>query len=115
MLEDKIKQRIENLRLILLGKSPSRGPGKLRLRPLSIQDIENARETGGKYGNCLLIEKEVDEYVRAESLKLAGHRLLGGADASPSFVFLDLETTGFSLSSATSKPASAGHLKTGHL
>jgi uncharacterized protein YprB with RNaseH-like and TPR domain len=94
VLEEEIKQRIENLRLILLERS--RVDGHVPTKPVSIETIENAREIAGKHGRCLLIEREVDEYLCAESLKLAAGRLLGDTSRTPSFVFLDLETTGFS-------------------
>jgi uncharacterized protein YprB with RNaseH-like and TPR domain len=96
VLEESIKQRIESLRLNLLEKSRTIMPRGSDRRPIVLAEIENLRETRGENGRCVVIEGEVDEYLSAESLKTAACRLLGDAETTPPFLFLDLETTGFS-------------------
>lgn len=96
MLEERIRQRIEHLRLNLLEKSRAIMPSGSHLRPIALAEIVNLRETSGKGGKCVVIEREVDEFLNAESLRTAACTLLGGGQTAPPFVFLDLETTGFS-------------------
>lgn len=96
MLEERIKQRIESLRLVLLNQMPrltAREPGART--PLPIEAVENAREATGTRGKCLLIEKDVGNYISVKALQDAAGVLLK-TPRDPSLVFLDLETTGLS-------------------
>ena len=116
MLEEGIKQRIERLRLNLLEKSRDFMPRIERPRPISLEETDDLREVGGTAGKCALIEKNIDDHVRADALRSASRKLLpsdrsgpdrsgngrsypyhrGPHPAGPSLLFLDLETTGFS-------------------
>ena len=97
MLEESIRERIENLRLILNERAYRPVAGEPRREPLSVEDLEGASEITSRLGGCLLIEKEVDRYVSGEALRSAAGRLLeSDGSGLPSFIFLDIETTGFS-------------------
>lgn len=96
VLEDGIRQRIENLKLVLLEKTLVPAPDGSRAEPVAIEDLEGVREVAAPGGRCLAIEKPADSYVRIDDLRTAARKLLGAGRAQPSFVFLDLETTGFS-------------------
>jgi uncharacterized protein YprB with RNaseH-like and TPR domain len=95
-LDQRIKQRIEDLRLALLERSPGPRFSWRRPQPVPLEAIEDAREVTGEGGECLVIEKEVDHYVDGQALTKAARTLLGKADTAPAFIFLDLETTGLS-------------------
>jgi len=92
VLEEGIKQRIERLRLNLLEKSRSFMPRIDRPRPIPLEEIDDLREVGAPGGKCAVIDKSIEDYVRADVLRSAAQKTLG----SDSLVFLDLETTGFS-------------------
>ncbi|MFC1799956.1 ribonuclease H-like domain-containing protein [Candidatus Eisenbacteria bacterium] len=108
MLEGGIKQRIERLRLNLLEKSRDFMPRIDRPRPIPLEEIDDLREVGGTGGKCAVIEKSIEDYIQADALRPAAQKLLGSdrnqADqpgnsrpaGTPSLIFLDLETTGFS-------------------
>jgi uncharacterized protein YprB with RNaseH-like and TPR domain len=96
VFEEEIRQRIETLRLVLQERSPSQPFGRPAVKPLRITDIEGAVEKQTEFGKCLAIEKSVDELVKAEALAGAAGVLLDEGRSKPSFVFMDLETTGFS-------------------
>ncbi len=81
---------------MLLEKYSAVGSGKMRSEPTCLEDVEGAEEVHGQRGKCLLLEKDVGGYVERESLRSAVRLLLGNSATTPSFVFLDLETTGFS-------------------
>ena len=72
MLEESIKQRIENLRLVLRERTSAAIAVSTTQEPLAIEDLEDVTEEGG----CLLIEKQVDRYVSSEALKSAAETLL---------------------------------------
>jgi uncharacterized protein YprB with RNaseH-like and TPR domain len=63
--------------------------------PLPVGDIEGAREVKTGLGSCLFIEKDVGGNVDPGALGDAASRL-AGAGKGAGFIFLDLETTGFS-------------------
>jgi len=113
VLEEGIRQRIERLRLNLLEKSRDFMPRIDRPRPIPLEEIDNLREVGGTGGKCAVIEKSIDDYIKADALRPAVQKLLSasrpGLDrpaqskpgnsrpaVAPSLIFLDLETTGFS-------------------
>ncbi len=126
MLEEGIKLRIERLRLNLLEKSRGFMPRIDGPRPIPLEEIDNLREVGGTGGKCAVIEKNIDDHIKADVLRSASRKLLlsgqtdpdqpcpdrsgpdhrgpepAGLDRSgpppvaPSLLFLDLETTGFS-------------------
>jgi uncharacterized protein YprB with RNaseH-like and TPR domain len=95
-VEDGIRQRIESLKLVLLEKADTPGRVRSRVEPVAIEDVEGVREVAGPGGHCLIIERPACEYVRYDDLRAAACKLLGAGRRVPSFVFLDLETTGFS-------------------
>jgi uncharacterized protein YprB with RNaseH-like and TPR domain len=96
MLEESIKQRIENLRLVLHERTSVEHTTTRGHEPLSIEEIEGIREVACGKGACLLIEKQVDRYLKSEELKKAARTLLEHDGSEPAFIFLDLETTGLS-------------------
>ncbi|MFH1311795.1 MAG: ribonuclease H-like domain-containing protein [Candidatus Eisenbacteria bacterium] len=96
MLEESIRQRIENLRLVLRERTSREFTADTSHEPLSVEDLEDASEVTCCKGGCLLIEKQVDRYLSSEALEGAAEILLEGDGSAPSFIFLDLETTGFS-------------------
>jgi uncharacterized protein YprB with RNaseH-like and TPR domain len=98
MLEESIKQRIENLRLVLRERTPAAITADTDNEPLSVKDLEDVSEVECGKGGCLLIEKQVDRYLSSEALTNAAETLLEIEDggSAPTFIFLDLETTGFS-------------------
>jgi uncharacterized protein YprB with RNaseH-like and TPR domain len=96
MLEETIKQRIENLRLVLMGGLAGPIAPEAGHKPVSIEEMENVREATCTRGRCLVIEKQVDEYITSQALTQAAGLLLENDGTLPPFVFLDLETTGFS-------------------
>jgi uncharacterized protein YprB with RNaseH-like and TPR domain len=96
LLEESIRERIENLRLVLRDRTYRQAAEEPEHEPLSLEDFENVCEVTCKRGECLHIEKQVERYVTSEALKSAAGTLLGDGGSAPSFVFLDLETTGFS-------------------
>ncbi len=96
MLEEDIRQRIANLRLMLLENSPQPGFARPAARPLAIDDIEGVTEAENRFGTYVLIEKPAEDYVRTGALEDAARIHLGEGRTVPSFVFMDLETTGFS-------------------
>jgi len=96
VLEEEIRQRIANLRLMLLEQVPRRGFGSPCVKPLAIDDIEGVTEAKNGFGTYVLIDKPADDYVSTPSLEEAARTHLGGGCRVPSFAFMDLETTGFS-------------------
>ncbi len=92
MLSDSIRSRIESLRLSLLEKNRvtrlASGKGRVRL-----EDVGDFVEVTNQHGKCVLIERQVDQYVSAKTLQAAA-RVLLGKDDSNDYIFLDLETTG---------------------
>ena len=96
MLEESIRERIENLRLVLSERAYRHLDEEPVCEPLSVDEIESVREVTCACGKCLMIEKQVDQYVTGEALVGAAGVLLKNEGRVPSFVFLDLETTGFS-------------------
>jgi uncharacterized protein YprB with RNaseH-like and TPR domain len=96
MLEDAIRQRIESLRLVLVEKSAVQAAKVSGVQPVPIEDLGGVREVSGPGGCCLAVEKPVEDCVRVDDLQAAAAMLLGTNGKAPSFVFLDLETTGFS-------------------
>jgi uncharacterized protein YprB with RNaseH-like and TPR domain len=97
LLEESIRERIENLRLILHERAYRHVAEEPAHEPLSVEDLEDASEVTSRLGGCLLIEKEVDRYLSCEALESAAGTLLeNDGSRLPSFILLDLETTGFS-------------------
>jgi uncharacterized protein YprB with RNaseH-like and TPR domain len=96
VLEESIRQRIESLRLILLRQSAGSGAGRRSAVPLAIEDLKDSAEIVDSGGRYLRIDKDVAGYVSRDGLCAAARRLLGNGSEAPGFVFLDLETTGFS-------------------
>lgn len=96
MLEEEIRERIANLRLMLLEKTPQRGHPHPRSTPLWIEEIEGVAEAENRFGAYALIDKPASDYVPTGSLADAARIHLGEGREAPSFVFMDLETTGFS-------------------
>ena len=92
-LEERVRQRIENLRLILLRSEPPTSVS-VPARELAIDEIPNAREVQGRSGKCLWIEKEIDAYLDTNALAESASQVLSDEGETPSFMFLDLETTG---------------------
>jgi hypothetical protein len=94
VLEEGIRARIENLRLVLLARSADRGklPSVL---PIRIEDFKGSRQIENEAGCCTLIERTLDGQVDARALNKAADDLLG-REPEEGLVFLDLETTGFS-------------------
>jgi uncharacterized protein YprB with RNaseH-like and TPR domain len=107
-----IREKIETLELTLRAASRSnpalRAPGPHgRSSPLSVDELEGAREAGSDLGRCLVLEKNVGVHIGLADLRKAVSALSGdagnectegGADRGapcPRYVFLDLETTGF--------------------
>ncbi|MGD9142143.1 MAG: ribonuclease H-like domain-containing protein [bacterium] len=109
-----IRDRIAALKLALREGAPdrrsrggSRCPGRGRGQggdgfraapddaPLAVGDIDGAREVECDLGRCLLIERDVGGLVDPGDLREAVSRL-AKCDSGPRYVFLDLETTGFS-------------------
>jgi uncharacterized protein YprB with RNaseH-like and TPR domain len=103
-----IRDRIEALKLALREgvNAEARGPGRARgggevddltgrsVPPLSVNDIGDARETECDLGRCLIIERNLDGLIDPATLRGALEGL--GVDAGSRFIFMDLETTGFS-------------------
>jgi hypothetical protein len=98
VLEEEIRQRIENLRLMLLKNSPQPAFDHPSASPLAIDDIDGVTEAENRFGTHVVIDKKADDYVRTADLAEAARIHLGEGRAAPSFVFMDLETTGFSSS-----------------
>jgi uncharacterized protein YprB with RNaseH-like and TPR domain len=115
VLEEGIKQRIERLRLNLLEKSRAFVPRIESPRPVPLGEIDGLREVEGAGGTCAAIEKSIYDYIQADALRSAARKMLRSypdsrdrkgqsldnarpcqSHVSPSLVFLDLETTGFS-------------------
>jgi uncharacterized protein YprB with RNaseH-like and TPR domain len=96
VLEEEIRRRIESLRLILAEKSESRSLPRPPARPLPIEDIQGAVQAENRFGRYLAIEKTPGEYSSTENLMGAAAVLLGEGRAARPFIFMDLETTGFS-------------------
>jgi uncharacterized protein YprB with RNaseH-like and TPR domain len=96
VLEETIRQRIESLRLILLKQNAGRRPLPSPAEPLALEDLEGASETAEPLGKCLRIERDLTTHVDAGALGDAARQLLGNGTCISDFVFLDLETTGFS-------------------
>ncbi len=91
MLDDRIRERIEHLRLVLgSGEKPASVTSARRQNP--IDGLGNSEEIQTDRGKCLLIEVPVGRYVNWDEVSRAVEIL-----SIPSPVaFLDLETTGFS-------------------
>jgi uncharacterized protein YprB with RNaseH-like and TPR domain len=107
VLEEGIKQRIERLRLNLIESPRGLVPRIDRPRPVPLEKIDGLREAAGAGGSCAVIEKKMDEHIRADAIRSAAGRMFGAdghqpdrrqpyRQAGPTLVFLDLETTGFS-------------------
>jgi len=68
-------------------------------QPPAIDQLEGAREIESERGRCLVLEKEIGEYVRLRNLRKAVRMLIErgviGPPGRQRYVFLDLETTGF--------------------
>jgi uncharacterized protein YprB with RNaseH-like and TPR domain len=96
VLEEEIRQRIENLRLILLERSAPTIPERRAAKPLSINDLEGAEEEWNPSGKYISVERTADRIIDAEALEEAADKLLGVGRPCPSLIFMDLETTGFS-------------------
>lgn len=84
----------------VLGRASGLGYGRGRPdarddAPLAVGDIDGAREVESDLGRCLIIERDVAGIVDPGVLAEAVRRLAGCAPGSR-YVFLDLETTGFS-------------------
>ena len=107
--EKDIRDRIEALRLALRGGpgANGRGPGSVSRAadsasrrdgeegPVSVDRLEGARPVETALGTCLAIERGVGDIVRTQDLRPAVGALTGD-NGRPPYVFLDLETTGFS-------------------
>jgi hypothetical protein len=98
--ERDIRDRITALKLALRGGVRERRPRGRRNEgrdegPVSVADLDGAREVETDLGRCLLIEKAVGGNVDPAVLGDAVCGLAAG-DAGPRYIFLDLETTGFS-------------------
>ncbi len=96
MLEEDIRRRIANLRLMLLENLTQPGLERPEARHLAIDDIEGVTEAENRFGTYVVIEKPAEDYVRTCDLEEAARIHLGEGRSAPSFVFMDLETTGFS-------------------
>jgi uncharacterized protein YprB with RNaseH-like and TPR domain len=96
LLEEEIRQRIENLRLVLLERSAAQVFEREPAKPVAIEDIEDAAEARNEFGRYIAIERIFYDFVGPQALEAAAGILLGGGRAAPSLVFMDLETTGFS-------------------
>lgn len=94
MLNEEIRERIENLRLDLIKKSKRVSSGNRGGR-LSLEELGEIRELKTEYGSFIILEKCVNQYLRTEDVELAARKLLGTDDRASSYIFLDLETTGF--------------------
>jgi len=94
-----IRERIAALELALRERAPRRprglaGGGRGR-GPLGVGDLEGAREVECDLGCCLVLERDVGGLVSPADLGRAAEKL-AGSPAGRRYVFLDLETTGFS-------------------
>jgi uncharacterized protein YprB with RNaseH-like and TPR domain len=96
MLEEDVKQRIANLRLMLLEGAPQPLLGHQKAKPLAIETLEGAAEAENRYGTYLVIERPAGECVGTRALEKAAGIHLGEGRVTPSFIFMDLETTVFS-------------------
>lgn len=96
MLEEEIRERIANLRLMLLESSRGAGFEPAPARPLAVEEIEGVAEAENRFGAYVVIERPAGELVGIDALKDAARIHLGGGLKVPSFAFMDLETTGFS-------------------
>lgn len=95
-----IRDRIEAMKLALTDgaheRLPRRRPkAEAAASPVAVNRLRGAREVESDLGRCLILEKDVGDLVLASDLKNAAADLTGG-DSGPRYVFLDLETTGFS-------------------
>ena len=96
MLEEEIRQRIASLRLMLLEKGRQSAYSPRGAAPIAIDDIDGVTEAETPYGTYVLIDRPADDYISTPSLEEAARIHLGEGRKAPSFVFMDLETTGFS-------------------
>jgi uncharacterized protein YprB with RNaseH-like and TPR domain len=95
--EEEIRRRIENLRLVLPDRQSSRPPGESAgTGPLDINGVDGAVEATNRFGKYLSVERSAGDLVEPSALSEAARRLLGEGSRVPSFIFMDLETTGFS-------------------
>lgn len=107
-----IRDRIEALKLALIEGAPGRRPRRMAGAgvgdgagigsatgsagsSLSVNALDGAREVESELGRCLILERDVADCVVASDLKAAASEL-AGSDAGCKYIFLDLETTGFS-------------------
>ncbi len=95
MLDEAIRQRIENLRLALLDKIKDSHP-RQKQGKVGLDQLGSSCEIETDHGSFALLERCVDKHISANDLETAANVLLGDNDSSPSYIFLDLETTGFS-------------------
>jgi uncharacterized protein YprB with RNaseH-like and TPR domain len=93
VLDEEIKRRIESLRLVLLREALMRPDARSDVGGVSPEDLVGASEVSGRWGRCLVIRKEVTDYIDGGALERAGQSLLD-SNSSRQAVFLDLETTG---------------------
>ena len=102
-----IRERIEALKLALREGLYGSAPSHWRRdesagTPLAINRLEGAEEIDSDLGRCLVLEKDPGTLIRPGDLRDAVCRLTPGPApvragvAHPRYVFLDLETTGFS-------------------
>jgi uncharacterized protein YprB with RNaseH-like and TPR domain len=96
VLEEEIRQRIPNLRLMLLEKAPKSGLGHPAAKPLAISDVDGVAEAQNAFGTYLVIDRPAEAYFSTGALEDAARIHLGRGLNAPTFVFMDLETTGFS-------------------
>ena len=96
MLEEEIRQRIANLRLMMLEKSRERVQECKTPKPLAISDIEGVSDAENRFGTYVVIERSSDDYLGTDAIEEAARVHLGGGGKAASLVFMDLETTGFS-------------------
>lgn len=98
--EKDIRDRIEALKLALRGGVREPRPRRTEAEkpagePVSVNRLEGAREVESELGRCLVLERDVGDCVITSDLRNAVADLAEGED-QPNYVFLDLETTGFS-------------------
>jgi uncharacterized protein YprB with RNaseH-like and TPR domain len=101
-IDREIRDRIEALKLALAeGAQESRprprsGPAAQPAgSPVSVDELDGAREAESDLGRCLIIERDLGNCVMTADLGAAIGKLAEN-DSGPRYVFLDLETTGFS-------------------
>jgi len=99
-IDREIRDRIEAMKLALVEGTHERRPRRRSGAgpagsPVCVNELNGAREIESELGHCLILERDVGDCVVTSDLKAAVGELTG-SDAEPRYIFLDLETTGFS-------------------